>query len=321
MRGRAVQVERNRDKSVSIILLPITFAKCFHPQMEVVSKRNAPHYTWGGHCDGWRLIDRDNSAGSRNACRRAAPKFPHFHRRARQFFFVLEGELTIVQAGVSQCFRKLEGLEILPGTPHLVRNCSEKEAVFLVVSSPWTKGDRVEYSSAMPCPVETVITYLEMTSPAEFRPKYADDPLFAIRPMTTPQWKFNRFLYAFVGEFWNWTDKNPWSDEEWRAYAESPNLRTFVAYYHGSIAGYFEIELQKDRQVEVAYLGLAREFFGRGFGAALLTRAVEEAWKWNASRVWLHTCTLDHPAAIPNYLARGFKVYKTEKKLETLESA
>ena len=57
----------------------------------------------------------------------------------------------------------------------------------------------------------------------------------------------------------------------------------------------------------------SRTFTGRGLGGALLTEAVERAWAAGAARVWLHTCTFDHPAAIPNYLARGFTVFRTEE--------
>jgi mannose-6-phosphate isomerase-like protein (cupin superfamily)/GNAT superfamily N-acetyltransferase len=287
--------------------------------MEVVSRENAPHYRWGQNSDGWRLVDRGGLTVIQERMSPGSAEIPHYHRNARQFFFVLEGELTIERPGFSQRFGKFEGLEVLPGEPHHVRNCSESEAVFLVVSSPRTHGDRVEFALGLPTPVETVITYVEMHSPGDLRPKRVDDPRFSIRPVTTPQWKFNRFLYTFIGEGWNWTDKNVWSDDRWRAYAESPNLQTFVAYYDGSIAGYFELERQDGNEVEITYLGVARGFLGRGFGGALVTRAVEEAWKWNVSRVWLHTCTLDHSAALPNYLARGFMVYKTEMKCETLE--
>ena len=67
-----------------------------------------------------------------------------------------------------------------------------------------------------------------------------------------------------------------------------------------------------DGSIEIAYFGLLREFLGRGLGGHLLTQAVQRAWEAGASRVWVHTSTLDHPAALPNYLKRGFKVYKTE---------
>jgi GNAT superfamily N-acetyltransferase len=58
---------------------------------------------------------------------------------------------------------------------------------------------------------------------------------------------------------------------------------------------------------------LLPEFIGRGFGSALLTSAIETAWAWapELSRVWVHTCNRDHPSALANYQARGFKIYKT----------
>jgi len=168
-------------------------------------------------------------------------------------------------------------------------------------------------------------TYLEMTSPAGLRPKACDDPRFRILEATVKQWRLNRFLYELVGRDWSWTDKLVWSQKQWREYAEDDRLRTFVAYWDGSPAGYFELAAgsnhtngdtpaEQDRQgeVEIAYLGLAPPFIGRGFGGALLTRALEEAWKMQPKRVWLHTCSRDHPAALKNYLARGMVVYHTE---------
>ena len=156
------------------------------------------------------------------------------------------------------------------------------------------------------------ITYLEMFSPAAIRPKHCGDTRFSIHECTVKQWKFNRFFYFTVGESWTWNDKRDWSDEQWRAYAESDRLQTFAAYYDGSPAGYFELHEGDSREIEISYLGLLPAFYGRGFGGALLTRALEEAWKAQPSRVWVHTCTNDHDAALPNYRARGMKIYKIE---------
>ena len=66
--------------------------------------------------------------------------------------------------------------------------------------------------------------------------------------------------------------------------------------------------------VEIAYFGLLPEFIGRGLGGALLTSAIDEAWRTSSSvsRVWVHTCTLDHPGALGNYQARGMVIYKEE---------
>ena len=78
-------------------------------------------------------------------------------------------------------------------------------------------------------------------------------------------------------------------------------------------AGYFELARQDDGAVEIVYFGLTPEFIGLGLGGPLLAAAVREAWGMGAKRVWLHTCTLDSERALPNYIARGFEPYKTER--------
>lgn len=154
-------------------------------------------------------------------------------------------------------------------------------------------------------------TYLEMTDVAQLRPKISSDPLFIVLEATSRQWQFNRVLYEFVGADWAWRDKLAWTDEQWSSYVEDERLQTFVAYYDGSVAGYFELFVI-EREVEIAYFGLASPFIGKGLGGAFLTRALEEAWRTKPNRVWVHTCTLDHAFALKNYEGRGMVVYKTE---------
>jgi GNAT superfamily N-acetyltransferase len=89
----------------------------------------------------------------------------------------------------------------------------------------------------------------------------------------------------------------------------------------GAPAGYFELERHPDDSVEIAYFGLLPEFLGRGLGKHLLSRATEAAWALGPKRVWLHTCTLDDVAALPNYLARGFRPFKTETYETEMERA
>jgi len=168
--------------------------------------------------------------------------------------------------------------------------------------------------TAMALMEPVTITYLEMRSPAALRPRRCADAHFWIKEATVKQWEFNRFLYALVGSGWAWTDKGAWTDAQWREYAESDRLRTFGAYYDGSVAGYYELKRDDANGIELAILGLAPKFIGRGYGGALLTHGLEEAWRMGPSRVWLHTCTLDHPAALPNYLARGMTIYKVVSK-------
>jgi GNAT superfamily N-acetyltransferase len=122
-----------------------------------------------------------------------------------------------------------------------------------------------------------------------------------------------------------------WTDEQWQEYAHDPMLRTFAGYYGGEVVGYFELRRsaaspsrgqrsavtrQKEEEVEIAYFGLLPDFIGRRLGGALLTSAIENAWGWTPtpSRVWVHTCNRDHPNALANYKARGFRVYKIEEE-------
>src|SRR5262245_21238570 len=121
-----------------------------------------------------------------------------------------------------------------------------------------------------------------------------------------------RFLYAEVGREYHWVDRLGWTDDEGRAYLADPALELWVLRVDGETAGYFELRTHADGAKEIAYFGLLPAFVGRGLGKFLLTRAVERAWARGAERVWLHTSSLDHSSALPNYLARGFSIWKQE---------
>jgi len=155
-----------------------------------------------------------------------------------------------------------------------------------------------------------------MRSPNQLRPKRAE-ARFQVREQKEPNWVFNRDLYFRVGEQWEWIDKRSWTDDQWKEYANAPELRTFAGYYDEALAGYYELRSDAERGIEIAYFGLLPEFIGRGLGGALLTSAIEEAWARHGGiapkRVWVHTCNRDHPQALVNYQARGMIVFKVEE--------
>jgi len=157
------------------------------------------------------------------------------------------------------------------------------------------------------------ITHLELTSREQWIRRAGGRNDLDVRECTVRQPRFNRFLYEYVGADWKWTDRLIWSAEQWRDFAAADNLRTFVAYQQGSIAGYYELQRQAQDSVEIASFGLTPEFVGRGYGGPLLDSAIENAFAWNARRVWLHTCTDDHPNALNNYLKSGLKIFKIEE--------
>ncbi|QGX38964.1 GNAT family N-acetyltransferase [Permianibacter aggregans] len=129
-----------------------------------------------------------------------------------------------------------------------------------------------------------------------------------------PQPELNRYLYAAVGGDWYWTDRLSWSYQQWLDAISGPNHRTFICYLDGTPAGYFELHKHPQADVEISYFGLLPDAYGLGLGGWLLTRCIQEAFDWGASKVWVHTCTLDHPAAMANYKARGMWHYHTEKE-------
>jgi GNAT superfamily N-acetyltransferase len=166
-------------------------------------------------------------------------------------------------------------------------------------------------------PTEVTRTYLQMTSPGELvvatDPAQAGVPSRVERVLECPP-SFYRYLYKQVGERYHWFDRRDWSDEQIRGHLGGPGLSLWLLTVGGAPAGYFELQSSgsDDGSVEVAYFGLLPEFIGRGLGKHLLSVAAREAWKGGATRVWLHTCTLDDKAALPNYVARGFRPYRNE---------
>ena len=135
---------------------------------------------------------------------------------------------------------------------------------------------------------------------------------YDLRQSHVPLPELNRFLYAAVGAPWTWYMRLQWSWQEWFDFLAKDSVQTWVAYIDATPIGYFELEAQANGAVEIAYFGLLPEFVGKGYGGGLLEDAIDKAWQMASARIWLHTCTLDHPNALPNYLRRGFRVFKEE---------
>jgi GNAT superfamily N-acetyltransferase len=165
--------------------------------------------------------------------------------------------------------------------------------------------------------IEVTRTYLEAVEHDAASPAFADASAKVERVLECPA-SFFRYLYSEVGRRYHWVDRLGWSDEEIRAYLGDANVSLWVMYSAGAPAGYFELLRYEDGSTEIAYFGLLQEFIGRGLGKRLLSEAMARAWAGGANRVWLHTCTLDDPAAMPNYLKRGFRPFKQETYFTTI---
>tara|TARA_B100001248_G_scaffold78715_1_gene56903 strand:- start:1879 stop:2388 length:510 start_codon:yes stop_codon:yes gene_type:complete len=129
-----------------------------------------------------------------------------------------------------------------------------------------------------------------------------------------PDFQLNKFFYKQVGKKHRWIDRLSWSDEKWINYISNKNLETYIICESEELVGFFELlhnpELQ---ETEISYFGLLEEYIGKGIGGYALSEAIRKSFEKNIRRVWLHTCTLDHPNALKNYIARGMTVFKKEK--------
>jgi GNAT superfamily N-acetyltransferase len=168
--------------------------------------------------------------------------------------------------------------------------------------------------------IEVKRTYLELQNRESFKPVFLADERVTVCEVKNCPASFYRYLYAEVGRLYHWTDRLGWTDDELRAHLAQEALSLWVMYYEGAPAGYSELLKGEGGATELAYFGLLQEYLGRGLGKHLLSAAVARAWDDGAGRVWLHTCTLDDPAALPNYLKRGFQPFQEETYTTTISA-
>jgi mannose-6-phosphate isomerase-like protein (cupin superfamily) len=108
-----------------------------------ISIKDAEHYVWGEICDGWHLLKRNDMSVIQECVPAGGAEVMHYHNEARQFFYILEGEGTMVFEDHNLILRKGQGLEIPPQVRHQFKNQSKDAVHFLVISSPTTKDDRI----------------------------------------------------------------------------------------------------------------------------------------------------------------------------------
>jgi GNAT superfamily N-acetyltransferase len=177
-------------------------------------------------------------------------------------------------------------------------------------------GRRVRFlTSVSRVPIVRVTTwYLESTAAAQLAPPPAPLAGLEVGRVEAPSPELSSGMYAAVGADWSWTDRLGWDRARWQAHLADPGVETWVARLDGEPAGYAELEARADG-VELAYFGLLPAFIGRGIGPRLLDAALRRAWTMTdppPARVWVHTCSLDSPAALATYERRGLRRYAEE---------
>jgi GNAT superfamily N-acetyltransferase len=159
--------------------------------------------------------------------------------------------------------------------------------------------------------VEVRVFYLEMLS-AGAQPVPPLPEGMTLVHARSPSVAFYRFLYNTVGRDYHWYSRGRLSDAQLSAVLSDPGNEVHVLYSEGVPAGFAELDRRTPGEVELVQFGLMPEFIGRGLGKTFLRHIIRRAWDYEPRRFWLHTCTLDHPAALPNYLNAGFALYREQ---------
>ena len=157
-------------------------------------------------------------------------------------------------------------------------------------------------------------SFLEISSIKKLNRSKSPGPNFKISQVDPPDFQLNKFFYKQIGRKHRWIDRLVWEDKKWIDFVENPRVKTYVLKDSNNLVGYYEtISDLENNNSEIAYFGILEEFFGKKCGGYLLSEAIAKLFEDGMSRVWLHTCSLDHDNALKNYLARGMKIFKSEK--------
>ena len=155
--------------------------------------------------------------------------------------------------------------------------------------------------------------YLEINSLSELVETNKPAVEYEIKLVDPPDFQLNRFFYKSIGKNHNWIDRLVWTEMQWIEFTKNKNVKTFILSNKDDLAGYFELIFHQNKnETEIAYLGILEEYQNKKLGSYLLSTAIKESFLNNPSRVWVHTCSLDHRNALGNYLSRGMKIFKKE---------
>jgi GNAT superfamily N-acetyltransferase len=166
------------------------------------------------------------------------------------------------------------------------------------------------YSDVPAGKIAAVVTHLEMTE----RPALPRDPAGAwtLRRVEAPALDWFRELYRRIGEEWLWFSRLRMPDAQLAAIVQSPSAEIYALVLDGRDEGLLHLDFRTAGQCELSMFGVTAKLIGTGAGRWLMNRALELAWSRSVTRVWVHTCSFDHPAALAFYQRSGFRPFRRQ---------
>jgi len=159
--------------------------------------------------------------------------------------------------------------------------------------------------------IANVATCLEMFE----RPARRPDPpgvAWTLNRIADPETAWYRALFRRVGEPYLWASRLTLSDEQLMTIIRDPGIEIYAIHSNGSDEGLLELDFRTPRECELIFFGLTDALVGKGAGRWAMNRAIDIAWSHPIQRFWVHTCTLDHPAALDFYIRSGFRPFKRQ---------
>jgi GNAT superfamily N-acetyltransferase len=166
------------------------------------------------------------------------------------------------------------------------------------------------YSDIPSGKIAAVVTHLEMTE----RPVLPPDPpgAWTLRRIESPALDWFRELYRRIGEEWLWFSRICMSDAELAARIRPPSAEIYALLLDGRDQGLLHLDFGTPGQCELSLFGVTAKLIGTGAGRFLMNRALERAWSQAITRLWVHTCTFDHPRALAFYRRSGFRPFRRQ---------
>jgi GNAT superfamily N-acetyltransferase len=166
----------------------------------------------------------------------------------------------------------------------------------------------MSYESVPDGELAAVVTYLEMRLPPDLEVPPSE---LSLRRMQVPQPQHYRELFRLIGAPWLWFSRLVLDDAHLAEIVQHPKVDLYsVVDESGRDIGMLELDFREPHECELAFIGLVPELSGKGHGRWLLAEAARLAWREGVDRVHVHTCSLDHPAALSAYRHAGFTPYK-----------
>jgi GNAT superfamily N-acetyltransferase len=166
------------------------------------------------------------------------------------------------------------------------------------------------YSDVPAGKIAAVVTHLEMTEQPTL-PRDLRGP-WSLRRVQVPDLDWYRDLYRRLGEEWLWFSRLQMADVELAAIVRSPLVEVYALVYDGRDEGLLELDFRNVGQCELVFFGVTAKLIGGGAGRWLMNLALERAWSRPVKRVWVHTCTIDHSAALAFYQRSGFRPFRRQ---------